>query len=163
MAAIATNDDFRNACEYLIQHAGLVVQGERVIIAGERKVFDRRGAGIENLFDITPDTATLETALDNANAGIADENTVATTASVAKTARRYLRDQLRSASPNVTTIFNTVKAFVDDNPTLSQMVTNQQALMSNSFTWILNLVTPTAVDRQRYLLIVEAILPLLED
>jgi len=76
-------------------------------------------------------------------------------------ARDYLRKQLLNASPNITTIYNNVKSYVDANSYLSQMVSNQITIMSNSFTWVLNLITPTAIDRQRYLLAVEIVVGLL--
>lgn len=71
-------------------------------------------------------------------------------------ARDYLRKQLLSASPNITTIYNNVKLYVDNNTHLSQMVANNLSLCQNAFVWgILDLVSPTALTRQRYLMVVQ--------
>lgn len=66
MATINSNDDFVNACNYLIAQGQLTVTVARFIDASARKVYDETTP----VTDITPDTATLETALDNANAAI---------------------------------------------------------------------------------------------
>lgn len=76
-------------------------------------------------------------------------------------ARDYLRKQLMSPSPNITTIYNTVKNVVDNNPTLLQMVNNQITITQNCFGFVINLVLPTPVDRQRYLFAVEIVVGLL--
>lgn len=79
MATISSNDDFVNACNHLITQGQLPVTVARFIDATARKVYDETTP----LTDITPDTATLETALDSANAEIvvqASETTQATTA-----------------------------------------------------------------------------------
>lgn len=73
-------------------------------------------------------------------------------------AKIYLSAQLAAPNPNITTIYNTVKAHVDSSPLLQQMVTNQITICSNSLTWVLNLLTPTALDRQRYLLCVQLVI-----
>lgn len=73
MAAIVTNEDFARACGYLVNTGLLPVVGERQIIPAERKVYDQTAPGIENRTDITPSTQTLESALDNANAQIAEQ------------------------------------------------------------------------------------------
>lgn len=73
----------------------------------------------------------------------------------------YLRQQLVNASPNVTTIYNTIKAQVDGNPHLLQMVTNQIALAETAFIWTLNLASPTAADRVRYIFCVQMVIGLL--
>lgn len=70
MATIVTNDDFVNACNYLVSQGQLQVSGVRVIRASERVVYDETdhedGNGKKVLTDITPGTPTLEAALDNA-------------------------------------------------------------------------------------------------
>jgi len=70
MARIITNDDFVNACNYLVSQGQLQVSGVRVIRASERVVYDETdhedGNGKKVLSNITPDTPTLETTLDNA-------------------------------------------------------------------------------------------------
>lgn len=73
----------------------------------------------------------------------------------------YLRKQLVNSSPNVTTIYTTIKAAVDGNAHLLQMVNNQIALAETAFVWTLNLVTPTALDRTRYIFCVQMVVGLL--
>lgn len=76
-------------------------------------------------------------------------------------AKSYLSNQLAQTQWNnarLTEVYNTVKNFVDNNTILSQMVANQITLCSNSLTWVLNLVTPTAIDRQRYLFCVQLVI-----
>lgn len=73
----------------------------------------------------------------------------------------YLRKQLLNASPNVGEIYTTIKTAVDANPYLLQMVTNQIALIENSHSITVNLITPTPADRMRYILAVQQIIALL--
>jgi hypothetical protein len=73
MATINSDNDFVNACNHLIAQGQLTVQGVRFIDRIARKIFDERGNGIENVIDITPDTATLEAALDSANAALSEQ------------------------------------------------------------------------------------------
>lgn len=63
MATITTDEQFALACNHLIAASLLSVQGERFIDRAARKVIDERIGG--NV-DITPDTPTLESALDAA-------------------------------------------------------------------------------------------------
>ena len=135
MAAITNDEQFRLACSYLVSVGLLPVQGERVIAATARKVYDQRGAGIENQFDITPNTATLESALDSANAAVTDENSVAVSSDIGRTARRYLRDQLRSANPNLGTIFTQIKTYIDSNAQLLLMLNNNIDVMALAYGW----------------------------
>ena len=92
------------------------------------------------------------------------ENTklnAAQTAALAQ-ARNYLRKQLLNPSPNVAAIYNTVKSYVDANPHLQVMVTNNLNLCQNAFGWgVLDLIAPTAITRQRYLIAVELTIGLL--
>lgn len=132
---ITTDEQFALACSYLVSVGLLPVQGERHIIPVERKVYDQRGGGIQNRFDITPNTATLESALDSANANVADENSVAASADIARTARRYLRDQLRSANPNLGTIFSQIKTYIDSNAQLLLMLNNNIDVMALAYGW----------------------------
>ena len=77
-------------------------------------------------------------------------------------ARDYLRKQLLNPSPNVATIYSNVKAKIDDNPQLVQMVSNNLTICSNAFVWgVLDLITPTPLTRQRYLFVIELTLGLL--
>lgn len=93
---------------------------------------------------------------------LTDEQKVEQAALIAiQNGKQYLRQQLLNASPNVTTIYNTIKTHVDSNTYLSQIVDNQVALMSTSLGWVLNLETPTPQDRMRYILAVEQVIALL--
>jgi hypothetical protein len=161
MATIQSNDDFVNAINHLvsINHVAVQVQGARFLDAPARKVFDERGAGVENVIDITPDTPTLEAALDSALLELSASETKA----VARTlllsdAKNYLSNQLQSASPNVQTIFNTVKAYVDSNATLAQMLSNQIALFNTAYGVTVNPAGATAADRARYLICCQLVL-----
>ncbi len=159
MATIQTNEDFVSACNHLIASNQLTVQGARYIDRVARKVIDERIGG--NV-DITPIMATLESALDAATVTMTTEQTKA----VARTlmlsnAKNFLSNQLAAPQWNAATlteVYTTVKVYVDSNPLLGQMVANQITLCSNSLTWVLNLITPTAVDRQRYLFCVQLVL-----
>lgn len=73
-------------------------------------------------------------------------------------AKNYLSNQLQAASPNVQTIFNTVKAYVDGNPTLTQMLTNQIALFNTAYGVTINPAGATAADRTRYLICCQLVL-----
>jgi hypothetical protein len=73
----------------------------------------------------------------------------------------YLRNQLIKASPNVNTIYTAIKNAVDGNEYLLQMVDNVIAINSNAYVWTLNLVTPTALDKQRYIKCVMEVIALL--
>lgn len=165
MATINNNEDFALAVAYLIDTGNLPVQGERFLDRNARKVWDERPSG--NV-DITPAQATLETALDNMLAKMATENQLISAQMIALSqARDYLKHQLLNASPNMTNIYLEVKKYVDDNSSLLQMVTNQLALMRNAYSiagivdWTVNLISPTAVDRARYLMAVELVIALL--
>ncbi len=57
---ITTDEDFRMAINWLIDNGQLPVQGNRVVSIDPRRVSDQRGS---NLVDITPNSATLEAAL----------------------------------------------------------------------------------------------------
>lgn len=73
-------------------------------------------------------------------------------------AKNYLSAQLQSSNPNVQTIFNTVKAYVDGNATLSQMVSNQIALFNTAYAVTVNPTGATAADRARYLICCQLVL-----
>lgn len=157
MATLQTTNDFRDAIRYLqsIDHFGSVILQVNVgDTVAECEVLDD-----DTLTDITPDTVTLEAALDSANAEISESETKA----IARTlmlsdAKNYLSNQLQSASPNVQTIFNTVKAYVDNNPTLTQMLTNQIALFNVAYGVTINPSGATAADRTRYLICCQLVL-----
>lgn len=157
MATITTNDDFVNACNYLIAQGQLASIGARFIDAVNRVVIDE-----DNNSNITPNTATLEAALDSANTEIADNLALKAAALVAVTqGKDYLRRQMLKASPNVNDVYTTVKNVVDANTYLAQMVNNVVAINSNAYAWTLNLVTPTALDKQRYIKCVMEVVALL--
>jgi hypothetical protein len=82
MATITNDDEFVLACNYLVLTNQLTVQGERFINAAARLVIDEQNGG--NV-DITPDTPTLESALDGAIADMAARETVASVQANAKT------------------------------------------------------------------------------
>lgn len=73
-------------------------------------------------------------------------------------AKNYLSNQLQAANPNVQTIFNTVKAYVDNNPTLAQMLSNQIALFNTAYGVTINPAGATAADRTRYLICCQLVL-----
>lgn len=104
--------------------------------------------------------ATLDTIIANHNpATLTTEQTKA----IARTlmlsdAKNYLSNQLQAASPNVTNIYNTVRDYVGNNATLTQMVANEITLAQNAWGWTLNLATPTATDRIRYLICIQLVL-----
>lgn len=156
MAQILTDDNFADACNHLIAQGQLPVQGARFIDRTARKVIDERIGG--NV-DITPDTPTLESALDAATVTLTTEQTKA----VARTlllsdAKNYLSNQLQSPAPNVQTIFGIVKDYVDGNATLSQMVSNQIALFNTAYGVTVNPSGATAADRARYLICCQLVL-----
>ncbi len=120
MATITTDEQFRMAAGVWIPAHQGVFLGTSFVDAAGRKIFDER----PQPFDVTPPPAELEAALDTANTNSADENTVSASSELARTARHYLRDQLRSNSPNLNTIFTTIKTFVDNNPAVLQVMLN---------------------------------------
>lgn len=156
MAIISNDEDFVLALNHLIAQGQLPVQGARFIDRVARKVIDERIGG--NV-DITPDTPTLEAALDAATVTLTTEQTKAIARTVLLSdAKNYLSNQLQSSNPNVQTIFNTVKAYVDGNATLSQMVSNQIALFNTAYAVTVNPSGATAADRARYLICCQLVL-----
>lgn len=128
---IATDEQFRLAAGVWVPANPGTFQGTPFIDASARKIYDERPA----LVDVTPPTAVLEAALDTANANVTDTNTVSVSSDLARTARRYLRDQLRSANPNLGTIFITVKNFVDGNPQMVTALNNNIDVMALAYGW----------------------------
>lgn len=83
MSAIISTEDFRKAVAYLqsTNYFGAVVLSLNIgDIVAECEVLDD-----DTLTDITPDTATLESALDSANAQLTEQAAVATVQANAKT------------------------------------------------------------------------------
>lgn len=76
-------------------------------------------------------------------------------------AKNYLSAQLAAANPNVTNIFDTVRIYVNGNPILTQMVTNQITLAQTAWGWTINLAAPTPADRIRYLVCCELVIAII--
>jgi hypothetical protein len=115
------------------------------------------------LYVDTPDNITLQQIQDIVDLHDPDVLTDEQAKAIAKAtlleqAKTYLSNQLANPNRNVTTIYNTIKGQVDANPTLLEMVTAQIAINSNCFVWTLNLITPTGLDRQRYILSVQMVI-----
>lgn len=129
---ITTDEHFRLAAGVWIPAHPELFQGTPFIDASGRKIYDER----PNPVDVTPNTAALEAALDTANTNVSDEGTVSAASEIMRTAKRYLRDQLRSNSPSIGAIFTTIKATVDANPaTLLIALNNTIDGMSLAFGW----------------------------
>lgn len=109
------------------------------------------------------DLTDLETVLATHDAGrVSDSQKLGSAQATALAqGRDYLQKQLLQAAPDIGAIYTALKAAVDDNADLAQMVTNQQAMIKNAHGWTLDLVTPTALDKQRYILVVQAVIALL--
>lgn len=124
------------------------------------------GCGYEGMlgrFVEVPDNITLQQVQTVVNAHNPAILTTEQTKAVARTlmlsdAKNYLSNQLQAASPNVTNIYNTVKAYIDGNAILTQMVANEITLAQTAWGWTLNLVSPTPPDRMRYLICVQLVL-----
>jgi hypothetical protein len=95
MATIETNEQFVNACNHLIAQGQLAVQGARFIDRAARKVWDER---INGNVDITPDTPTLEAALDSATITLTTAQQETAQAVNAKTALQQLMTGLHGLS-----------------------------------------------------------------
>lgn len=78
-------------------------------------------------------------------------------------ARDYLRKQLLNSAPSVATIYSNVKAFVDNNPYLLQIVGNELSLANLAFGWtVASMNNPaTNTDRARYLFVIQTTLGIL--
>jgi hypothetical protein len=110
-----------------------------------------------------PDNITLQqvqTVVDAHNPATltADQQKAVARALMLSDAKNYLSNQLATANPNVQTIFNTVKAYVDGNAILTQMVTNQIALFNTAYGVTVNPAGATAADRTRYLVCCQLVL-----
>lgn len=68
-------------------------------------------------------------------------------------ARDYLRKQLLASSPDIPTIYTTVKNFVANKPELLQMVNNKLSLAQLAYGWTVASMNAGAnnTDRARYL------------
>jgi hypothetical protein len=90
-----------------------------------------------------------------------DDQKIQSAANVAVTqAKSYLRNQLL-APDSIDTIYTALKVQVDSDSYLQTMVTSQIAITSNAFGWSLDLVTPSAIDKQRYIFIIQQVVALL--
>lgn len=157
MAILQTTEDFRKAIAHLqsVNHfGGAILQMNIGDAVEECEVLDD-----DTLTILTPDTPTLESALDSALVELsASENKAVARTLLLSDAKNYLSAQLQSSNPNVQTIFNTVKAYVDGNATLSQMVSNQIALFNTAYAVTVNPSGATAADRARYLICCQLVL-----
>lgn len=95
MAQILTDDNFVNACNHLIAQGQLAVQGARFIDRAARKVWDEQ---VNGNVDITPDTPTLEAALDSATVQLTTAQTEAAQANTAKATLQNLMSGLHALS-----------------------------------------------------------------
>jgi hypothetical protein len=131
---ITTDEQFRLAAGVWIPANPGAFQGTPFVDASARKIYDER----PELIDVTPNTATLEAALDTANASVADDATIEVSSNIGKLARRYLRDQLRSVSPSLATIFTQIKSYIDSNAQLLLMLNNNIDVMALAYGWNAN-------------------------
>lgn len=111
----------------------------------------------ENVATVSAALDTLIAAHNSATLTTEQTKAVARTLMLAD-AKNYLSTQLQASSPNVQTIFNTVKVYVDGNATLSQMLTNQIALFNTAYGVTINPAGATAADRTRYLICCQLVL-----
>ena len=159
MATLQTTNDFREAVRHLqsINHFGdVILQVNIGDTVAECEVLDD-----DTLTILTPDTATLEAALDSANAASAVEQQLQSAAAVAVAqGKEYLKRQLLNPAPDVQVIFNTLSEAINNNPYLLQMFTNQRNLTLAANGWAA-LDTGTAQGRVRYILIAEQVIALL--
>lgn len=155
MAAITSDEDFRMACNWLIDHDQLPVTGEREVNAAERKVYDQTAPGIENRVDITPSQAVLEAALDSALAAVASDNELREARAALEQGRIYFRNQLVSSTPhNPQTMVGNIKPVIDGNAKLLNAITNQVNLLVLALGWTsADVLNPTTnPNRARYLM-----------
>lgn len=131
MAVIDSDEKFRLAASVWIGANPGVFQGTSFIDASGRKIFDERPAPV----DVTPNTATLEAALDTANTNVVDENSVSVSSEIAHIAKRYFRDQLRSINPPLSPIFTQIKSYIDGNAQLLLMLNNNIDVMALAYGW----------------------------
>lgn len=131
MAVIDSDEKFRLAAGVWIPTNPAAFQGRPFVDAAARKIWDERPAPA----DVTPNAAALEAALDTANASVSDEATVSVSSEIARTARRYLRNQLRSVNPNLGTIFAQMKTYIDSNAQLLLMLNNNIDVMALAYGW----------------------------
>lgn len=158
---ITTDEQFLLACSYLVNNGGLVVTGERSIVGNERKVYDVRGSGTENTFDITPDAATLEAALDLALSSVAEDVLMSDSSVKKEQARRYLLSQLDNPS-SVLNIYTTIRTSIDGNAKFTARVNTMNILATGGVPgWTLNLaVVDTDAKRKQYLMLVIWLFPI---
>ena len=144
----------------------LLTEELRPVLSGNFAGLNGIVPNLRSVWDSTPsgaDLSQLETTLAAHDAGVFSDNQKLGSAQATALAQGkvYLKRQLLKPAPSVDTIFSTLIAAVEGDTHLAQMVTNQQAIMENAHGWILDLVTPTALDKQRYILIVQAVIALL--
>lgn len=131
MAVITTDEQFRLSAGVWIPLNSGVFQGKPFVDASGRKIYDER----PNPVDVTPAIAVLEATLNTANTNNADDTILSSSSDVMRTAKRYIRDQLRNANPNLGTIFNNIKNSVDGNPALLVALNNNVDVMALAYGW----------------------------
>lgn len=145
MATINTDEDFRKAAGQHISTNSIV---GATILATDRKIISAQNV------DITPNTATLEAALDTALATETEENLLRAARAALEQGRVYFRNQLIAAVPhNPQTMVGNIKPIIDGNAKLLNAITNQVNLKVLSSAWVAaDVLTPTTnQNRSRYL------------
>jgi hypothetical protein len=144
--------DLHNALET----AGIPIHGVRMPTEGSFEIDYKTEATAQHLIDGNALRDTYQTEY-------ASRLTTEQTKAVARElmlvrAKNYLSTQLQAPSPNVQTIFNRVKEYVDGDATLSQMISNQIALFNSAYGVTINPAGATAADRARYLVCCQLVL-----
>lgn len=78
--------------------------------------------------------------------------------------KAYLRNQLLDPSPDVDSIYTTLRTHADSNTFLQQMVENQLTIDNNAYAWGMTidpLTISTSLDKQRYIASVQRVIALL--
>lgn len=149
MATITTDEQFVLACSWLVDNGQLPVQGERFIDRVARKVFDEHPnpepppeyPNQVLLVDITPDTMTLEAALDSANTQLTVTSSESAQAASAKSTLQTLMAGLHGLSANDKgyAIYGRIFAFRNGaNQTIIDGITNKataQAYITGLAEW----------------------------
>jgi hypothetical protein len=143
MATIVTDEDFRRACRWLVDNGQLTVIGERFINAVERKVYDMTPnptpppeyPNQQIATEITPNTATLEAALDSALVEIGAQITNEAVQSGAKSQLQAIPNWASWTEAQVMTWFDTnvtnllpAANLTAANTIMSNMATAQRAM-----------------------------------
>jgi hypothetical protein len=151
MATLQSINDFREAISYLqsVDHVGSAVLQVNVgDTVAECEVLDD-----ETRTDITPDMATLESALDSANAEIATQQTIETLQNLTRSdAIVYFRNGLASAAGNgaaIATLYTQARAYEQQNQMLTDTMLTLRTIEETAIG--LTLVLTTNQDKAKYL------------